>query len=602
MSRQAAPTVADALTLLRRGETVLGAAMLDTVLRHNPRDPAALGLAGAVTLQRGDAARAIELLTRTLALDPRDATSHSNIALAYMRTGRNADARRHLEQALALKPDTVEALVNLAQLHQQANDSLAAEPLFRRAIAARPTMIEAHTGLAGALEKLGRPAEALAAISEAIRLQPRFAPAYRTLGRLNDMLGQFEAAIAAHQRAIELAPTDPRGHADLGNTYGAFGKREAAIAEYRKALELAPGNAGYERLIGRFEADTGTLADKQARFDAPDTPAEQKLHLGFAIGKALEGAGDYAAAFRYLDAANRLRRAGYSYDPADSEAAFAELETTFTPELFAARSGHGVEDATPIFVLGMPRSSTTLVEQILASHPDVTGAGELVLLRDLVIAASRRRPIHYDELLADLSDQDLTQFGADYVRRLRGYAPDAKFITDKMPGNFMLIGFIALTMPNAKIVHCVRDPADTCVSIWRNYFATHLGYAYDLGEIGHYHTLYQRLMAHWHRVLPGRIHDISYEALVADQEGETLKLLDHCGLGFDPACLEFHRTERPVHTASAAQVRSPISRSSIGIADHYGELLAPLRAALAGHAIATPPMTQSTAPTAKSDQ
>lgn len=584
MSRQALPTVADALAHLRRGETVLGAAMLDTVLRHNPRDPAALGLAGAIALQRNDTTRAIELLSRSLALAPRDVSSHSNIALAYMRTGRSAEARRHLEQALALKPDAVEALVNLAQLHRQANDNLAAEPLYRKAIAARPTMIEAHTGLAAALEKLGRPAEAIAAAEEAIRLQPKSPEAHRTLGRLYDILGQFDAAVAAHRRAIELAPADPRGHADLGNTYGAFGKREAAISAYRKALELAPGNAVYERLIGRFEADAGTLAEKMARFDAPATTNEQKLHLGFAIGKALEQAGDYPAAFRYLDAANRLRRAGFSYDKADSEAAFAELEATFTPELFAARSGHGIPDATPIFVLGMPRSGTTLVEQILASHPDIAGAGELVVLRDLVIGATAKRPIHYPELLADLSDADLNRFGADYIRRLRAFAPDARHITDKMPGNFMLIGFIALALPNARIVHCVRDPADTGVSIWRNYFSTHLGYAYDLGEIGHYHRLYQSLMAHWHRVLPGRIYDISYEALVGDQEGETRRLLDHCGLAFDPRCLDFHHTERPVHTASAAQVRSPISRSSIGIADRYGDLLSPLHAALAGKA------------------
>jgi Flp pilus assembly protein TadD len=584
MSRQALPTVADALAHLRRGETVLGAAMLDTVLKHNPRDPAALGLAGAVALQRGDANRAIELLSRTLALAPRDVSSHSNIALAYMRTGRSAEARRHLEQALALKPDAVEALINLAQLHQQANDSLSAEPLYRKAIAARPAMVEAHTGLAATLEKLGRPAEAIAAADEAIRLQPKSPEAHRTLARLYDLLGQLEPAVAAHKRAIELAPNDARGHADLGNTYAAFGKREAAVAEYRRALQLAPGNSSYERLIGRLEADAGTLADKQARFDAPATTSEQKLHLGFAIGKALEHAGDYPGAFHYLDAANRLRRAGYSYAKADSEAAFAELEATFTPELIAARFGHGVSDATPIFVLGMPRSSTTLVEQILASHPDVTGAGELVLLRDLVIGATTKRPIHYPELLADLGDADLNRFGADYIRRLRAYAPEARRITDKMPGNFMLIGFIALALPNAKIIHCVRNPADTSVSIWRNYFSTHLGYAYDLGEIGHYHRLYQSLMAHWHRVLPGRIHDIEYEALVADQEGETRRLLDHCGLAFDPACLDFHRTERPVHTASAAQVRSPISRSSIGIADRYGDLLAPLHAALAGKA------------------
>jgi hypothetical protein len=171
-----------------------------------------------------------------------------------------------------------------------------------------------------------------------------------------------------------------------------------------------------------------------------------------------------------------------------------------------------------------------------------------------------------------------------------------------MPGNFLLIGIIALALPNAKIIHCVRDPADTAISIWRNYFTSHLGYAYDLAEIGHYHRLYQRLMAHWHAVLPGRIYDISYEALVTDQEGETRRLLAHCNLDFRPETLAFHRTERPVHTASAAQVRSPISRGSIGIADRYGALLEPLRAALSGQSIATAAMPDSTAQTPNIDQ
>ncbi|MBN9310447.1 tetratricopeptide repeat-containing sulfotransferase family protein [Devosia sp.] len=581
MNRPAArPTVADALAHLRRGETVLGAAMLETLLRQNPRDAQAMGLAGAVALQRGDRGRAIELLSRTLALAPDDVSSHSNLAVAYLNEGRGDDARRHLQRALELKPDAPEALVNLANLLQREGDAAGAEPLYRRVTALRPAMADAHAGLALALEKLGRPREALVAAEEAVRLQRNLAEAHRTIGLVQDALGDFAAAVTALERAIALQPGNAWLHADLGNTLAAFGKREPAIAHYRKALALAPGNAAFERLLGRLDAESGALAEKVSRFEATATSDDQRMHLGFALGKAFEDAGDYPRAFHYLDAANRLRRASYSYDRADSEAAFVEIEATFTPELLAARAGHGVPDPTPIFVLGMPRSGTTLVEQILASHPDVTGAGELPLLRDLVISSTTRRPIHYPQLLADLGDAGLARLGRDYLNRLRAYAPEARFITDKMPGNFMLIGFIALCLPEARIIHCVRDPADTAVSIWRNYFSSHLGYAYDLGDIGHYHRLYQKLMAHWRRVLPGRMHDISYEQLVEDQEGETRRLLAHCGLDFRAECLDFHRTERPVHTASAVQVRSPISRSSIGIAARYGELLAPLHAEL----------------------
>ena len=188
----------------------------------------------------------------------------------------------------------------------------------------------------------------------------------------------------------------------------------------------------------------------------------------------------------------------------------------------------------------------------------------------------------YATMLGGMSDADFTRLGARYVETLRGFSATARHITDKMPGNFMLIGMIKLMLPNARVIHCVRDAADTGISIYRNFFSTNLGYAYDLSEIGHYHRLYQSLMAHWNTVLPGFVSDISYEALVADQEGETRRLLDLCGLDFQPECLEFFRTERPVHTASAAQVRKPISAASVGIARRYGEAILPLEKALSG--------------------
>ncbi len=603
MTRRApAERVGKALDHLRRGETVLGAALLEALLKDFPTDPAVLGLAGAVALQRGDRPRAVTLLSEALKAAPKDASVHSNLALAYLGLGRLDDAQTHLERATAINPQSPEALTNLGNLRRQRNDLAAAEPFYRRALAIRPDLVEAHQNLAQVLEKLGRPTEALAAVKRALALQPKSADALLTLAGIEDELGNLDASLGATREAIALRPRDHRGHAQLGRTLSAYGRRDEAVAAYRAALALAPQSADLQRILGRFDAEAGSIAERQARFADPATPPEQRLHLGFALGKSLEDAGDYPAAFGYLAEANRLQRATYSYDPAESEAVFAEIEAAFTPELFARRLGTGDPDPTPIFVLGMPRSGTTLVEQILASHPDVKGAGELPLLRELVLASTSKRPIHYDQLLADLGNTGLTRLGRTYIERLRNFSADARYITDKMPGNFLLIGIVALALPNARIIHCVRDPADTAISIWRNFFAAHLGYAYDLGEIGHYHRLYQHLMAHWHRVLPGRIYDISYEALVADQDGETRRLLAWCDLDFRPETLEFHRTERPVHTASAAQVRRPISRGSIGIADRYGALLEPLRAALSGRSIATAPIADSPRQTPNNDQ
>lgn len=573
--------LARALAHLRRGETQLGARLVDLVLKDRPRDPAALGLAGAIALQRGDRGLAIERLGRALSLNPNDAAAHSNLALAYLGEGRTDEAERHLGRALKLNPNDAAAYTNLGDLLRRRFDHAAAEAAFRRAAALNPNLAEAHRGLARSLSKLGRPREALEHARRSVALNPRLVDGWRALAGIEDTLGNYEAAVAAFQQAIALDPRDPGTQSELAATHLAFGRRDAAIAGYRAALAIDPTRASDQRMLGNLSAEAESLAAQVARYDAAGRD-DERIQLGFTLGRAFEERGDYARAFRYLDAANRLVRAGLRYDRADSDTAFAEIEAAFTPELFARLAGSGLADETPIFVLGMPRSSTTLVEQILASHPDVTGAGELAILRELVAASSRRRPLRFPELVEDLGPADYTRIGEDYVRAIRAYSDRTRFITDKMPGNFMLIGIIALALPKARIIHCVRDPADTALSLWRNLFSSHLAYAYDLGEAGHYHRLYQALMAHWHRVLPGRIYDISYEALVDDQEGETRRLLDWCDLDFRPECLDFWRTERPVHTASAAQVRNPISRSSIGLAARYGDLLAPLHAALNG--------------------
>lgn len=579
---QARQRLAAAVAHLNRGEIEQGAALLDTLLRSYPDEPTVLQLAGAVALQRGRRGEAIALIGRALGHNPRLADAHSNIALAYLGEGRPADAERHLNQALALRPDFPEALVNLAKLHRERGEPLRAEPLYRRALALRPDFPEVHSSLGLVLLASGQPREAETHVRRAIALKPGFAEAWQTLGQVLDKLGRMDEALAAHRQGLALNPGSARAHADYASTLMAYGRRGEAIAAYRAALALEPQRGELRRMLNKLDAETASLAEQEAAFGA--AAGEHRMHLGFALGKSLEEAGEYQQALPYLVEANALKRAGYDYDPKSSEAAFADIAAAFSPELFAAHGGAGVSDATPIFVLGMPRSGTTLVEQILASHPEVFGAGELTLLRDLSNGLGRGEEgsFRFSELLPRLDDAAFTGLGAGYVARLRGYSGEARFITDKMPGNFMLIGMIRLALPKARVIHCVRDAADTSVSIFKNYFASNLRYAYDLGEIGHYHRLYQGLMAHWHAVLPGFVHDVSYEALVSDQEAQTRRLLELCGLDFRPECLDFFLTERPVHTASAAQVRAPISTASVGIARRYGEGLAPLHAALEG--------------------
>jgi Sulfotransferase family len=317
--------------------------------------------------------------------------------------------------------------------------------------------------------------------------------------------------------------------------------------------------------------------------DAVSIPAEGRIHLHFALAKAYEDVDRAECAFQQLLAGNRLKRQQIGYDEAATLAMLDRVQERFTPDLIKAHEGYGEPSRVPVFIVGMPRSGTTLIEQILASHPLMFGAGELRLFDEIrtgilnVLPQSAALP----EMVANMTGEQVRTVGARYLAALQQFAPDAARITDKMPSNFLFAGLIHLALPNAIIIHAVRDPIDTCVSCFAKHFVKGHPYTYDLAELGRYYRHYQALMAHWHRVLPaGRILDVRYEDVVADLEGAARRIVDHCGLAWDPDCLAFHQTERPVRTASATQVRQPIYCNSVGRWRRYAALLPPLLAEL----------------------
>jgi hypothetical protein len=287
-----------------------------------------------------------------------------------------------------------------------------------------------------------------------------------------------------------------------------------------------------------------------------------------------------------LFAGNAAKRATIDYDEATTFALFDRIETVFTRELIARKSGGGDSSRLPIFVLGMPRSGTTLVEQIIASHPMVHGAGELQTFNDVLLTV--RGPdgnvLAYPEFVPALNAAALQKIGTRYVKLIAEQAPKAERITDKMPSNYYFAGLIHLALPNAKIIHTVRDPVDTCVSCFSKLFTAEQNHTYDLGELGRYYKCYEKLMAHWRRVLPeGTMLDVRYEEVIDDLEAQARRIIAYCGLPWDKNCLSFHETERPVRTASATQVRQPIYKSAVGRWRVYEEQLGPLLRAL-GHA------------------
>jgi tetratricopeptide (TPR) repeat protein len=422
---------------------------------------------------------------------------------------------------------------------------------FESIIALLPNQSDAMLAAAITLNALGRAADALTQFEKLQRLDGRKPEYYHGAGEALQQLGRIGEARSAFERAIALAPTAVHHH------------------------------YGLARLV-RFQPGDTRLAALEALAKGIDRLSDaEKVELHFALGKAYDDLGRADDAFRHFAAGNALHRRYVRYDEAMSLGLLRAMEEAFTSDAIAAFKGVGNPSDVPVFVIGMPRSGTTLVEQILASHPKAFGAGEPMYLHQLL--GQGHLGIDFPDSMPRLKPDDFRRFADFYVMRLKAHAPTAVRIIDKLPTNFIIAGLIHLALPTARIIHVKRDPLDTCLSCFANLFSQQIDYSYDLGELGRYYRGYAGLMDHWHRVLPpGTILEVSYEELVADFESEARRIVAHVGLEWDPACLAFHRTKRVVHTLSAAQVREPIYGRAVGRAAPYATHLEPLRKALGG--------------------
>ena len=405
-------------------------------------------------------------------------------------------------------------------------------------------------------------------------------------GRVAFERGALVEALSYYRRALEFNPTSADTYNNIGNTLRDLGRLDEARNAFRKALEIEPANVGVHVNLSdtkQFsENDPDLEALKRLDREAILSPTE-RMQLDFALGKAYADLKDHGRAFDYWRRGNERKRARIEYDESATAGTFERIKAVFTRALIAQKAGYGDSAQAPIFIVGMPRSGTTLVKQILASHPLVHGAGELRTFSDLAnsLPEGAPTPVPYPEVVPGLDPAAIGQIGARYLATLARLAPGAKHVTDKMPSNFFFVGLIHLALPNACIIHTLRDPVATCVSCFSKLFTAEQNYTYDLADLGRYYRHYQALMAHWHRVLPqGRILDVRYEDVVGDLEGQARRILAHCGLGWNPNCLAFNATERPVRTASATQVRRPIYTSAVGRWRVYQESLGPLLAEL----------------------
>ncbi len=509
-----------------------------------------------------------------------NARIHHGMGRALLRLNRLPEAVRSLTTAVTLQPRFPSAHFDLGNAHTRQGDLPAALGHFQRTLEQQPDHIDAHIATGAVLHELKRLEEAAAGYRAALALQPDNTKVHINLGNVLRDSGDLDAALAQQRMALELDPDNALASFNLGVVLQDQGRLDAAMRAIRQALNKDPRLAVAHRQLANHK--THRHVDDEVRAMAalladPATPDADRMHLAFGLGKAYEELQRYEEAFDCFQTGNTLRRREFHFDIEAETRRFAAWREFFSRERFQRFADVGVNDATPVFILGMPRSGSTLVEQILASHPQVTGGGELTLLRDTLNDHCRQLGSPPGPpCLHRLTGGDFQRIGGDYLAGLRRLATDARRITDKLPINFIHIGLIRLVLPGATILHCRRDPLDTCLSIYKNYFTDSQPFAYDLEELGRYHRLYETLMDHWHRLLPGFVHDIHYEELVADPEARTRRLLALCGLPWDETCLRFHQTDRVVKTASFAQVRKPIHRDSIQRWKRYEQPLQPL--------------------------
>jgi len=510
--------------------------------------------------------------------------SHISEALVHFAGGRISAAEHCLNKTQLLVPDHPDVLHLLGLAAKQRGDQLKAVELIERALDRLPGHPVFHNNLGNILLDAGEPEAAINHYRQAIDSEPAYVDAQFNLGIALERQGKSREAIACYRATLILNPGYVDARHNLGVTLESLGHVEDAVAEYRKAIATSPD---YARAYYRIASAAPEMLDEAERLAMEalqsnlDPAGDAAIHLHFGLASAYAEVGRSDDAITQWKRGNRKKRATFSYDVADSTQFHVRIADQFTPELFNTRGGQGHDDDKPIFVVGMPRSGTTLVEQILASHPRVSAAGELTVLGDIIRKTANNLDAGtYPEIVRTLDEEYLHSAALEYVRQLRTHAPSASHVVDKMPGNFLYVGMIKLMLPNARIIHCVRDPVATCFSCYTQLFNSPQRFTYDLTELGTYYSSYRRLMAHWHQVLPGEIFDLHYEDLVADQETLTRRLLEFCALDWDETCLAFHETQRPVRTASATQVRKPIYKSALTGWREYDGCLVPLLKAL----------------------
>ena len=613
----------DANFLWLLGAVFLGQRNLDAALpllqravEREPEFAQAHADLGAAQLATGNAHDAVSSLERAVALAPECGPAFMRLAEARLALGQAAEADAAFERAFTLNPlqgalaraaehfrdrkfreaeritrevaqqdpDNVNALRLLAKLAGEAEQPREAVLLYERIVKLAPDFVEAWREYALALKEAWRVEEAIDAARKALALAPDSPRLHVLWAGLCAQSGNPAAAVQGFEDSLRLRPNNPGALLGHGHVMKTLGRQQAGIESYRKAIRIKPdfGEAYWSLAnLKTFRFSDNEVTAMEAQVNGGHLDDEALVHFCFALGKACEDLGAYDRAFEFYDRANRTQRMRIEYDPVRTQVDHDEIIRVFTPGLFDRLQGQGDPDPAPILIVGLPRSGSTLIEQILASHSLVDGTSELPELGRMVRVINRGGGNRYPEAMRTLIPAHCSQLGRRYIEATQRHRHGKPRFTDKMPNNFALIGLLRVILPNARVINAKRHPLDTCLGCYKQHFASGQTFTYDLTELGEFYLEYERLMAHWRQVLPGFVLDVQYEDMVANQEQQTRRLLEFCGLPFEQSCLEFHRTERAVQTASSEQVRQPIHGQSVHYWKHFERHLAPLREVLA---------------------
>ena len=569
-----------------------------------------------------DAPRAIEAFLRGVNLNPALAASWIMLESLYRMTGDEknaATAAEHVSTLKQLPPEIVragslfsdgelsaaenilrvyllnagnhaEALRLLGRVEHQLNVLDEAEQLLEAALKLAPDYRAARLDYVRVLIDRQKYLQAHEEIIALLRLEPGNRDCLSLNAAARAGLGRHEAAIVMYRRLLAASPESCDLHVALGHSLKSVGRQKEAIESYQKAAAVRPsfGDAYWSLAnLKTYRFSEHEIARMRAEEVAPATHAVDRYHLCFALGKAYEDRNEYTESWQFYERGNRLKRAESRYDPEINEKDTRRQIEVCTTQFFAARAGVGALDPDPIFIVGLPRSGSTLLEQILASHSQVEGTQELSDIQRIVLGLQRTgrtlddpRLPRYPGVLADLVPDDFRRLGEHYMTDTRPYRRDKPFFIDKMPNNFRHIGLIHLMLPNAKIIDARREPMACCFGNVKQLFARGQEFTYSIDDIARYYRTYLDLMRHWDAVLPGRVLRVWYEDVVEDLDGNVRRILEFCGLKFERACVEFYKTKRSVYTASSEQVRQPIFREGLLQWQYYEPWLGPLKDAL----------------------